>query len=252
MTENFETLLSLSFTESRFAGEQKSMDKKRTFAISASMTLLANLLVAPLHSRPPKTPQYLPPDISSASGIAYPVNTLVAGAVTLLLSLDNSAHIQNVTILRDFQPLTSAVQNAAQNWAYTPASLNGQPVASNLSVTAIFNIYNPGGGAAYQSLVLSPIQTPAPDASQYVPPQITMASFANYPENSVSQGTVVLDVTVGKGGQPKKIRVVRGVQTLTQQAVNAVKTWSFNPASVQGQPIASQIIIAFVFQRNMG
>jgi TonB family protein len=228
------------------------MNRNRYFAIVTGMIFLASLLVAPLHSRPPKTPQYLPPDISTASNIAYPVNTLAAGAVSLLLSLDSNAHIQNVMILRDFQPLTSSVQNAVQNWTFIPASLNGQPVSSNLSLSVIFNIFNPAGGAAYQSLVLSPPQTPVPDASQYIPPQITMASFANYPENSVSKGTVVLDVTVGKGGQPKKIRVVQGVQTLTQQAVNAVKTWSFNPASVQGQPIASQIIVAFVFQRNMG
>jgi TonB family protein len=228
------------------------MPRKPCFTAASSLILLASLLVTPLHSRPPKTPQYVAADISSASDIAYPVDTLAAGAVTLLLNLDNAAHIQNVTVLRDFQPLTSSVQNAVQNWTFTPASLNGQPVSSNLSVSVIFNIYNPAGGAAYQSLVLAPPQTPVPDASQYIPPQITMASFANYPENSVSKGTVVLDVTVGKGGQPRKVRVVQGVQTLTQQAVSAVKTWSFNPATIQGQPIASQIIIAFVFQRNMG
>jgi TonB family protein len=228
------------------------MNWKPSLAMITGMIFLASLLVAPVHSSPPKTPQYTPPDLSTAGEIAYPVATLAAGAVSVLLSLDTSAHIQNVMILRDFQPLTSSVQNAVQNWTFTPAMLNGQPVSSSLSVSVIFNIFNPAGGAAYQSLVLSPPQTPVPDASQYIPPQITMASFANYPQNSVSQGTVVLSVTVGKGGQPKKVRVVRGVQTLTQSAVNAVKTWSFNPATVQGQPVASQIIIAFVFQRNMG
>jgi TonB family protein len=228
------------------------MNRKQFFAFAAGAIFLAILLAAPLHSRPPKTPQFLPPDISTASDIAYPVDTLAAGAVTLLLSLDRSAHIQTTMVMRDFQPLTGSVQSAVQNWTFTPASLNGQPVSSNLSVTVIFNIFNPAGGAAYQSLVLAPPQTPVPDASQYIPPQITMASFANYPESSVSKGTVVLDVTVGKGGQAKKIRVVQGVQTLTQQAINAVKTWSFNPATIQGQPIASQIVIAFVFQRNMG
>jgi TonB family protein len=228
------------------------MFRKPYFIAPVALILLACLIAAPLYSRPPKTPQYVPADISTASDIAYPVDTLAAGAVTLLLNLDDTAHLQNVTVLRDFQPLTSSVQNAVQNWTFTPASLNGQPVSSNLSVTAIFNIFNPAGGAAYQSLVLAPPQTPVPDASQYIPPQIIMASFANYPQSSVSKGTVVLDVTVGKGGQPRKIHVIQGVQTLTQQAVSAVKTWSFNPATIQGQPIPSQIIIAFVFQRNMG
>ena len=228
------------------------MNRKRYFAVVVGMIFLASLSVAPLHSRSPKTPQYVPADISSASDIAYPVNTLAAGAVSFLLSLDSKAQIKNIMIMRDFPPLTSSAQSAVQTWTITPATLNGQPVASNLSVSVIFNIFNPAGGAAYQSLVISPPQTPVPDASQYIPPQITMASFAKYPENSVAKGTVVLDVTVGKGGQAKKIRVVQGVPTLTPQAVNAVKTWSFNPATIQGQPIAAQIVIAFVFQRNMG
>jgi hypothetical protein len=60
-----------------------------------------------------------------------------------------------------------------------------------------------------------------------------------------------LDVTVGQAGQAKKIRVIRGVASLTPQAVAALKTWTFNPATLHGQPIAAPIIIAFVFQRGM-
>jgi outer membrane biosynthesis protein TonB len=56
---------------------------------------------------------------------------------------------------------------------------------------------------------------------------------------------------VSKAGAPTKIRVVRGIPTLTEQAVIAVKNWGFNSAIIQGQPIAAEIIIAFVFQRNI-
>ena len=176
---------------------------------------------------------------------------MAAGAVSVLLSLDSSAQIQNVQVLRDFPPLTNSVQNAVQNWTITPAVLNGHAVSSEISVTVIFNVFNPAGGASYQSLVLAPPQSIAPDASQFIPPQISMASFANYPANSVSQGTVVIDVTVSKAGSPIKIRVVRGIPTLTEQAVIAIKNWGFNAATIQGQPIAAQMVIAFVFQRNI-
>ena len=98
------------------------MSRKPYRVAAAGLILLASLIVTPLHSRPHKIPQYVPADISSASDIAYPVDTLAAGAVTLLLNLDNTAHIQNVMVLRDFQPLTRSVQNAVQNWTFTPAS----------------------------------------------------------------------------------------------------------------------------------
>jgi TonB family protein len=227
------------------------MNMKLCFSLPARVILLLSLVITPVRPDPGKAPQYVPPDIRSASNIPYPVNTLAAGAVSLLLNLDSNAQIQDIQVLRDFPSLTSSVQNAVTTWTFTPAALKGNPVPSEISLTVIFNIFNPAGGAAYQSLVLAPPQSIYPDASQFTPPQITQASFANYPAASVAQGTVVLDVTIGRTGQPKQIRVVNDLLTLTQQAVSAVKTWGFNAATIRGQPIPAQMIIAFVFQRNM-
>jgi hypothetical protein len=224
---------------------------RRYVIFAAGAILLSSLTIAAAGSKTHKTSPFSPAGITSASNIAYPVNTLASGAVSLLLSLDGSANIQNVQVLRDSPPLTSSVQDAVQLWTFTPASLHGVPVASEISVTTIFNIFNPAGGAASQSLVLAPSQSVYPDASQFMPPQITLASYANYPANSVAQGTVVLDVTVGVAGQPKQFRAVYGVAPLTQQATNAVKTWQFSTATLKGQPVSAHIIIAFIFQRNM-
>jgi TonB family protein len=227
------------------------MNIRRFFVIAAGVILSAGLIVGPTWSAPHKASQFISAGIASANSIQYPVDSLAAGGVSLLLSLDSSAKIQNVQVLRDFPSLTSSVQDAVKNWSFTPASLNGHSVPSEISVTAIFNIFNPAGGAAYQSLVLNPPLSVPPDSSNFGPPQISLASFANYPANSVSQGTVVLDVTVSKAGAPAKIRVVRGIPTLTEQAVIAVKNWGFNAATIQGQPTAAQMVIAFVFQRNL-
>jgi TonB family protein len=227
------------------------MNLRLYFAIAAGVILLLALIVGSVRSAPRKIPQFTSSGIASASGIQYPVNTMAAGAVSLLLSLDSGARIQNVQVLRDFPSLTSSVQNAVQHWTFTPATLNGHTVSSKISVTAIFNIFNPAGGGAYQRLVLNPIQSIPADVSGFTPPQISMAAFANYPANSVSQGTVVLDVTVNKAGNPTRIRVVRGIPPLTEQAVIAVKNWGFNAATIQGQPTAAQMVIAIVFQRNI-
>jgi len=227
------------------------MNMKLCFPLPARAILLAILLVTPVRSGAGKIPEYAPPDVLSASNIAYPVNTQATGAVSLLLSLDNNAQIQNMQPLRDTPPLTSAVQDSVQLWTFRPAILKGNPVPSEISLTVIFNVFNPAGGAAYQSLVLAPAQPANADAAQFTPPQINLASFAKYPAASVAQGTVVLDVTIGSSGQPKQIRVINDVPTLTQQAISAIKTWRFNAATFKGQPTPAPIIIAFVFQRNM-
>jgi TonB family protein len=62
---------------------------------------------------------------------------------------------------------------------------------------------------------------------------------------------VVLDVTVSKAGNPTRIRVVRGVPTLTEQAIIAVKKWEFSAATLREQSTAVQMVIAFVFQSNV-
>jgi TonB family protein len=227
------------------------MNMKLRFSLPVRTILLAVLLVTPFRSGAGKIPEYAPPDVLSASNIAYPLNTQATGTVSLLLSLDSNAQIQNMQPLRDTPPLTSAVQDSVQLWTFRPALRKGNPVPSEISLTVIFNIFNPAGGAAYQSLVLAPAQPTNPDAAQFTPPQINLASFAKYPANSVAQGTVVLDVTIGSSGNPKQIRVINDVPTLTQQAITAIKTWRFNAATFKGQPTPAPIIIAFVFQRNM-
>lgn len=227
------------------------MNLKMCFSFSARAILLACLLVATKHSVADGIPEYVPPDILSASNIPYPPNTQATGAVSLLLSLDNNAQIQGMQPLRDIPPLTSAVQDSVQLWTFKPALRKGNPVPSEIPLTVIFNVFNPAGGPAYQSLALAPAQPTDADASQFTPPQITLASFAKYPAASTAQGTVLLDVTIGRGGQSKQIRVINDVPTLTQQAISAIKTWKFNAATYKSQPIASQFLVAFVFQRNV-
>jgi outer membrane biosynthesis protein TonB len=222
----------------------------KIYPIVTCGVLLASLVPTLAWSGHAARSQFVPPDIVSASDIPYPANTLAVGAVSLLINLDTNAQVQGTQVLRDFPSLTGVVQTAVRNWSFKPAFLKGNPVPSNISVSVIFNIFNPGGPGT-QSLSLSPPQSPQSDASQYTPPQVISAAFALYPANSVSFGTVVLDVTVGQAGQTQKVQVIRGVPSLTPQAAAALKTWTFAPATVHGQPVAAPIIIAFVFQRGM-
>lgn len=132
-----------------------------------------------------------------------------------------------------------------------PAKLSSNPVPSNISVIAVFNPFNPGG-VAQLGLVLHGLHsTPETGDPQFTPPQITYATFASYPANSVSIGTVALDVTIGKSGHVKNVRVILSVPSLTSPAISAVRTWRFSAAALQGKPVAAKMIIAFVFQRNV-
>jgi TonB family protein len=63
------------------------------------------------------------------------------------------------------------------------------------------------------------------------------------------QGTVVLWVEVGPDGRPRQIRVQRTLgMGLDEKAMEAVKTWKFEPARLNGQPVAVQINVEVNFR----
>jgi TonB family protein len=74
-------------------------------------------------------------------------------------------------------------------------------------------------------------------------------SDPGYPQNSIAEGTVVLEVTVDKGGNPIDIRVVHDIPTLTEISRSAVRSWRFLPAVDSGETVEGKVIVAIVYQR---
>ena len=223
---------------------------KSNSAIMILAAFFVSVVAQPARSGSAEVPHFVPPDVASTTAIPFPPDSLAAGVVTLSVSLDSTGKMQGVTIVRDLPSMTGVVTAALQSWTFTPATLDGNAVPSTICVSAVFNLFNPGG-AASRALFLAPPQSLPAAGAEYAPPQITSASFATYPPNSVAAGTVVLDLTVNAAGQATKVRVVRGVPSLTTASVSAVKTWGFNSATVKNKPVAAKTIIAFVFQRSL-
>ena len=65
-----------------------------------------------------------------ASNIAYPLNTQATGAVSLLLSLDNNAQIQNMQLARHSAVDQRQIQDSIQLWTFDLPQLKGSPVPS--------------------------------------------------------------------------------------------------------------------------
>jgi protein TonB len=81
------------------------------------------------------------------------------------------------------------------------------------------------------------------------------AVFAPDPEYSEEarkakyQGTVVLYVIVSPDGRPRDLRVVRSLGLgLDEKALEAVRTWRFEPAMRDGRPVAVQINVEVSFR----
>ena len=63
------------------------------------------------------------------------------------------------------------------------------------------------------------------------------------------QGTVILWLIVDPAGHPRDIKVARSLgMGLDQKAIEAVKTWKFDPARKDGAPVAVQINVEVNFR----
>ena len=52
------------------------------------------------------------------------------------------------------------------------------------------------------------------------------------------QGTVILQAVIGKGGDVERVEVLKGLPIgLSEAAVEAVKQWRFEPATLHGKPV---------------
>jgi periplasmic protein TonB len=93
-------------------------------------------------------------------------------------------------------------------------------------------IYRVGGGVSAPHA----IYTPDPEYSE----EARKAKF---------QGTVVLWMVVGPDGRPRDMHVTRSLGLgLDEKAIDAVRTWRFDPALKDGHPVAVQINVEVSFR----
>lgn len=218
----------------------------KTIQILWVAVLLFSLASEPDASAQRKLPKFTPPDIGYVTGITYSADG-ASGMVGLLVNLDSSAHVKDVQTLRDIPSVTASSLVAVNNWTYTPAKFDGKPGAANLPVNIVFNPWD----ANPQSIPLPPVETQIPPggAVGFAPPEVLAARFAAYPQHGNPAGTLVLDVTVNKAGRAVRVSVVRSrVASLTKPVVTAVKKWRFTPGTLNGIPITSKMVVAFVFR----
>ncbi|HYN15510.1 MAG TPA: energy transducer TonB [Terriglobales bacterium] len=92
--------------------------------------------------------------------------------------------------------------------------------------------YRVGGGVSAPK----PLFTPDPEYSEEA-------------RKSKYQGVVVLWLVIGPDGRPHEIRVARPLgMGLDEKAIEAVRTWRFEPAKKDGQPVAVQMNVEVSFR----
>lgn len=96
---------------------------------------------------PAQTPHFhavvVPPRLLTMVQPAYPRDAKkhhISGAVVLKASILKDGTVHNITVISGPPELTQAAVDAASQWRYSPATLNGMPNEAQTTITVNFDL----------------------------------------------------------------------------------------------------------------
>jgi outer membrane biosynthesis protein TonB len=184
--------------------------------------------------------------VSQATDIAFPADSAVTGVVTLGVAVDGTGAVQKVTVIRDVPPLTEAAQNGLKNWRFSPAVKDGKFMPGNVRVHIVFNPSEAGNTDIAGGEEPSAVDSEGTE-EDFQPAQLQSGVFAQYPENTVASGTVLVQLNVDSDGAVQGVRVMKGAGPLAGAVTRTVKSWTFVAASYKATAVMSVVPVAFVF-----
>ena len=94
-----------------------------------------------------------------------------------------------------------------------------------------------------------PAQQPkgADEPARFSPVKVISVADVTYPISSGVFATVVLEARVDPAGKTEDVKVIRGYKSLTPVAIASIKSWTFEPATLDGKPTDSTMRVAVTF-----
>jgi hypothetical protein len=189
-------------------------------------------------------PDFEPAKATTATELPVPVAG--NGTVVLDVPISETGKIQKIEVRRDIDSLTGLAVKAVQDWSFAAATVDGKAIFSRVAVAVTFR---PPGSAAPVPLPALIPQSEAAIQAEFQPVEITRAAFPRYPDTTVIAGTVVLQVVINEKGEPlEDMIVLRDLPPLTDEAKAVVGDFRFIPATLNGSPVRSKVVLAFVSQ----
>jgi TonB family protein len=203
------------------------------------------------------SPKY--PKAALASGVEGPVE------VSAVVGPDAKTKVLRV-VSGDPILVTPALK-AVHQWRFRPVLVKGNPVETTYRIKVRFSLLLQEAISDVE--VESPRETSPPPDAPPLKPDLSEGDvyklgqtgvmgprpiyspnpeFSEKARQAKEQGIVMVSVIVGTDGQSRHLRVVcSSVPDLNKNAIEAVKTWRFEPGTKDGKPAAVEIGVEVAF-----
>jgi TonB family protein len=247
-------------------------------AVLASVTIFAGGPLAqnavpasapPTSSLPPCKEPRAVPEPEHMTRPKYPKESLKAGSdgsVELRALVDSNGKTRELKLVKGEPVFAKPAIEAVRRWQFHPALTQAKPVETAYRVQIRFvlvlreaipdwEIESPQDRAeAFQSASTN-FERGTPDGPVYrmsegqgvtAPKQVYAPEpeFSEKARQAGEQGTVTLSLIVGTDGKPRDLTVsCSSAPDLNENALDAVKSWRFEPGTKQGKPVVVEISV---------
>jgi TonB family protein len=172
----------------------------------------------------------------------------LTGTVILEVVIDERGNVTGPLVRKGLpMGLDRKAVEAVQTWKFKPATLEGKPVPVYYTLTVDFRLDDAGQqtGQSGQAQAVRSEGGPKPEkilGRRAVPTEASIEAGV--------WGDVTVDVEIDEKGNVVDAKVVKGLPMgLDQQALDAVHTWKFKPATQDGRPIKVRTNVTVSFAK---
>jgi hypothetical protein len=220
----------------------------KRFRIAATLAILASVAISSSQGQSNSPPVFHSAEVVSARGVPIPFNSVATGIVELRATIGKSGKVKEVKVVRELASVTDQSIQSVKSWIFKPATLNGNPVASLVTIAVVFCPYNGPGPISLAPIEARSETNAAAVSLPNVPVEVAAAHFPRDFNARQTSGTVVLQVAIGPNGQQGLVKVIKDILPMTDAAREAIKDWKFAPASIGDRKIQSNIVLAFAYR----
>ena len=131
----------------------------------------------------------------------------------------------------------------------SPSDNNAADAAPSLSSTS--DAAGDSGGLNVLANKGSQPAAPLPIGGNVKPAQLLSSVAPVYPQLARNQrlsGDVKIDALIGENGHVSAMKVISGPALLHQAAMDALRQWKYQPATLNGQPMAMHLTVTVQFK----
>ena len=212
-------------------------------------------------------PPAMPLLIDSSEHPAKPPDT-IAGSLLLELVVGETGRVEDVRVRRGLSPgVDLATSTAVRRWRFRPAVQSRRPVAAIVHLELTFHKPDSTRGPRDLMVSLKPpprvvppesvkVEVVPPGAAGIVNPRVLRHVRPGYPPEAAgakAEGVVGLDVVIMPDGSVGAAKITKPFDkggALDREALVTVGYWRFQPATLNGKPVATTVRLEIAFRMN--